>query len=851
MRASQSPAAPTPGSARRGTRLPSAERGAPATRRLVIADAALITVPPGLLTKAARQNRAHVHNLVHYLFMAEKECSLTSATAAWEVLRALESAAAGGSGVAAGLVRWCAGKLSGRVRVVEPDRVGVLERSGVDAGEVRALARGRVPGPVLGRGVVVVAVGRASGSAPGGVLVAERELEFGAAEVEVLTVVARGVGLLRWVAGVAGREARLSGAAAGIRVAALQQLMAGDLVRAGRTVEPLVPGLVAAGAGAVAICECAPGEDRAGLALEVEDTLGGEGLVVLCPVSDRQVIVIYPAGGGRPGLAVLLESVLARVPGRPAGVSTIMPWHSTSAAYEAAVEALAQARGAARGSTAARRGAGPVVRVHDGRPPLTERLGADARIWSAMALQPLEVLPAQERAELLHMAQQTLWWGPEAGSRLVGMHRDTLTARLDDLAALVGADRSELWQQAGLYLAVRMAGLPPPVVMGGRRIRMTEILNHRGARKWAAEILTPVSALKDGAVVRQTAAAWVRAGLRPGPAMAELGVSKATLYRRLKKVAAAAHLDVTSYLGPALDLALALAISGDVEMGNLPTAARRLDGPTRGGPVTLSEDDIDTSSAHTARMYDYYLGGRTNFTADRDAAEAILHDAPYTVTSARENRAYMHRATKFAAQHGIRQFLDIGTGIPTSPNLHEVAQAVAPDARVVYLDNDPIVLAHARALLATGPRGATAYAEADLRDGATLYDLPEVRATLDLSQPIALSLHAVLHFLPGDHAYTLVRDLAAPLATGSLISITHGTADFDPDVVGAVIAHYNRVGQPTVVRTKAEIQEFADRAGRPVNLVEPGIVGVPQWRPGDADVAPPPYHVYAMLLRLT
>ncbi|MHA6757887.1 SAM-dependent methyltransferase [Streptacidiphilus sp. PAMC 29251] len=773
--------------------------------------------------------------------------------AAREVLRAVQVAAGLGAGRrgagAAGLLRWCAGELGARVQLVAADQVRGVEVAGVAGAEVEQLVRGRVPGPLVGDGAAVVVVPCFVGAGTGGALVAERRgAPFTTAEVEALETVAGGMGLLGWAAGVASREERLSGAAAGVRVAALQQLMAGDLVRAGRTVEPLVPGLLAAGAGTVAIVEGATGETRAGLAVEVEVAVADAGLVVLCPVSDRQVIVVYPAGRGM--LEALLEPVCGRAPGRAAGLSTVTPWHSTSTAYEAAVAALARARGGTRGAAPRPAGAAGQVCVHDGRPPLTERLGADARMWAALALQPLDVLPDSERDALLHLAQQTLWWGPEGGARLVGMHRDTLTDRLGELFARLGADRGALWQRAGVYLAVRMAGLPLPMMLD-RRVSLPEILDHPGARAWAAEILGPISGLRGGATILRSAAAWVTADFRPEPAMAELGVARETLYRRLRKAGAAAHLDILSYPGPRLELALALAIAGQVRISDLPTPARRLDRLTPGRPVPLDDASIDTSQPHTARMYDYFLGGRTNFAADRQAAERVLHDAPYTVTSARENRSYMHRAVRVLARTGIDQFLDVGSGIPISPNLHEIAQARNPAARVVYVDNDPIVLAHARALPASSKQGATDYAEADLRDGAALLSLPAVRGTLDLSRPVALSLHAVLHFVIGDSGYDLVRDLAAPLAPGSCLSITHGTADFDPEVVGAVIAHYNRAGQSVMVRDKVQMQAFADRIGRPAEILEPGIVGVPLWRPDPGtDVAPPPYHAYAMLIRL-
>ncbi|ABW12495.1 protein of unknown function DUF574 [Parafrankia sp. EAN1pec] len=180
-------------------------------------------------------------------------------------------------------------------------------------------------------------------------------------------------------------------------------------------------------------------------------------------------------------------------------------------------------------------------------------------------------------------------------------------------------------------------------------------------------------------------------------------------------------------------------------------------------------------------MYDYYLGGKDNFPADREAAEQVIGTFPSVRALARQNRSFMTRATRYlAGEMGIRQFLDIGTGIPTSPNLHEVAQSLVPAARVVYADNDPIVLAHARALLASSPQGRTVYLDADLRDPESILDSPQLRETLDLTQPVALSLVAILHFIKGDEPYAIVRRLLDALPAGSYLVLTHGTADLDP-----------------------------------------------------------------------
>ncbi len=197
--------------------------------------------------------------------------------------------------------------------------------------------------------------------------------------------------------------------------------------------------------------------------------------------------------------------------------------------------------------------------------------------------------------------------------------------------------------------------------------------------------------------------------------------------------------------------------------------------------------DLREDIPHSARMYDYYLGGKDNYAADREAAEQALAVFPHLRTYASQNRAFLHRAVRYlAADAGVRQFVDVGTGIPTSPNLHEIAQRVAPDARIVYVDNDPIVLVHARALLTGTPQGRTAYVDADLRRPDEMIAVPEFAATLDPARPIALSLIAILHFFPdADRPADIVARLCERLPAGSFLVVSHGTAELAPQGRGA------------------------------------------------------------------
>jgi hypothetical protein len=241
---------------------------------------------------------------------------------------------------------------------------------------------------------------------------------------------------------------------------------------------------------------------------------------------------------------------------------------------------------------------------------------------------------------------------------------------------------------------------------------------------------------------------------------------------------------------------------------------------------------LDTNTPHPARVYDYLLGGKDNFAADRAFAQQILSVHPHARTAARENRAFMRRAVTWLVRDaGIRQFLDIGTGIPTSPNLHEVAQRVVSRSRVVYVDNDPLVLAHARALLVSDPAGATAYLDADVRDPTRILSSLDVLRTLDMSQPVALSLIALLHFIPDeDGPYDIVRQLVAPLVPGSFLVMSHGT--FDPLAPEQVIQMEQlRAASPQPVRprTRAEMERFFEG----LELVVPGIVPLAEWRDDD------------------
>jgi hypothetical protein len=246
---------------------------------------------------------------------------------------------------------------------------------------------------------------------------------------------------------------------------------------------------------------------------------------------------------------------------------------------------------------------------------------------------------------------------------------------------------------------------------------------------------------------------------------------------------------------------------------------------------------LNTNQPNPARIYDYYLGGKDNFSADRAVADQILAIAPESRDSAQINRAFLRRAVRFlAAEAGIRQFLDIGTGLPTQGNVHEIAQAVAPDATVVCVDNDPIVLTHGRALVA-GEH--VVMVQADLRDPEGIVEHPEVREELDFDRPIGLLLLSILHFIADEEDPAgIVARLRDAMAPGSYLAISHATADFDPDRAVEAIKIYKGATAPLVPRSRAQIERFFEG----FELLDPGLVQLPQWRP-DAETRTPAYQV--------
>ncbi|MBV6699103.1 SAM-dependent methyltransferase [Kitasatospora aureofaciens] len=240
---------------------------------------------------------------------------------------------------------------------------------------------------------------------------------------------------------------------------------------------------------------------------------------------------------------------------------------------------------------------------------------------------------------------------------------------------------------------------------------------------------------------------------------------------------------------------------------------------------TDPQRDLQTDRPHPARIYDYWLGGKDNFPPDRVAAEHAIAAAPDIPEAARENRAFLRRAVRYCVEAGVRQFIDIGSGLPARGNVHEVAQELAPDARVVYIDNDPIVLAHGRALLADNR--STTVLTGDLRDVEELLDRAELRSLIDLSQPVAVLLLAVLHFVDDAQAAAAVRAVHSRVAPGSHLLLSHSTGEGNPQRAAEVAKTWENTASNINGRGRAEVEAFFERW----ELLTPGVDFVPLWRP--------------------
>ena len=271
-----------------------------------------------------------------------------------------------------------------------------------------------------------------------------------------------------------------------------------------------------------------------------------------------------------------------------------------------------------------------------------------------------------------------------------------------------------------------------------------------------------------------------------------------------------------------------LKVEADAEIGlYIARGANRVNPP----PVYREHATIDTSTPHPARRYNYWLGGKDNFAVDRESGDQIGRAFPTVVTAARANRAFLRRAVRYLAENGIHQFLDVGTGLPVPDNTHEIAQRVAPASRVLYVDNDPIVLTHARALLTGSPLGRTGYLEADVRTPKAILNSPELASTINLDRPVGLLLVAVLHFIrDDDQALSIVRDLLRALPSGSYLAVSHATMDFAAPEGHVLYEQMYAAGRTDArARPKSQMARFFEG----LDVVAPGIVTVNDWHADD------------------
>jgi S-adenosyl methyltransferase len=249
---------------------------------------------------------------------------------------------------------------------------------------------------------------------------------------------------------------------------------------------------------------------------------------------------------------------------------------------------------------------------------------------------------------------------------------------------------------------------------------------------------------------------------------------------------------------------------------------------TAGEPDAAAGTGIDTTVSHSARIWDYWLKGKDNYAVDREVGDRIEEMLPDIVRQAREDRLFLGRVVRYlAGEAGIRQFLDIGTGLPTADNTHQVAQRVAPESKVVYVDNDPLVLAHARALLTSTPEGTTDYIHADMHDPGNI--LAGAGRTLDFGQPVAITMLGVLwHVMDNDEAYAIVGHLMEVMPSGSYLALNHPTLEVTGEKMATAIQYWNQYGKPPGThRTPDELARFFDG----MELIEPGVVSITRWRP--------------------
>ncbi len=619
----------------------------------------------------------------------------------------------------------------------------------------------------------------------------------------------------------------------GIRVSILQYLMQGDWETAARVAEPLrgvrggtsASGVLAAEQGVIAVLRCARDEDRLDAAEACERAVSGA-LVVLCPAEYRHVILILPhTADGADALATLRPVVDAR-PGRLAGVSTPCAWSRTAAGYLAARQALAAAENSPEGILRDPGGT-PWPRCCRHRPtcgPATCSPGCDR-------------LGEEQRALAVPTARRVLSFGALRAGRLVGVDRTTANKRLATVMNALGLDQSRVTHRAVADLAFNLADLPDPgTASDGIRPRLSGLLRQPSLIRWAQSELEVFDAPEaapaggwlghgrdDGAPAesaRRLLATWLECNCRIGVAAAALGMHRNTLPVRLAAAGARLRLPLMSTGSAQYSVLWQLVAAGQIPGSDVPDPSAARQGGT--------QSSLPSGRAGIYRMYDYYLGGKDNYISDRELGERVIAVLPTIKEMSKLSRRHVLKVPGFLAEtHGIRQFLDIGSGAPSSTeqNIHEVVGGVAPQARVVYVDNDELAVMHGQTVLAAVQN--TAMVQGDLREPDRILHHPTVVAMLDFSRPVALCLHSVLHFLhEQEDPQALVTALVEALPAGSFLSLIHGTTDAGPHIEDACEV-YRQAGITMGFRTRAEVGELVEG----LELLEPGVVPVQDWAP--------------------
>lgn len=672
------------------------------------------------------------------------------------------------------------------------------------------------------------------------------------------------------------REKRLEQSAAMVRVNVLQDLMAGKVTQAAPAIASLLPGFLADeesaadGGVEVAVLQCAPDEEQIKAAAEVEAALGWQALVVPGPTWHAHIIILLPSATGQAAqLGELLRPVVARVARRALGVSQPVPWVRTARGYTCAAHALATA---VPGEYK--------IAVHDGSAvTLARELPDEAWYWAAALLDrpKLTALPETERRRLYDLTQLALTFGPTQAARLLGVdpgpeavaeteraavmpaldehwsaalarllesedqptHRNTVSRYRDMLMEAVGLHPERLADRAVMSLALQLSSLPEPVSEPLTTPKLKNLFTASGPVQWADERLARLTEEQQDYL-----ATWLDCEADTKLCATRLGLHRNTLSKELKRCGGAisrpllppldatkseAHRQDSNVLD---DVYFALAIKNSRRGCAAPDPVSEQTAPEQHSPSSMLNGPPGYGS-RAAGVYDAFLsvGGKNAYASDQNLKDLVHEAFPTATCAADENRSYVRRSTQWLAEvAGIHQFADIGCGLPmeASPNVHEIVQRIHSDTRTVYIDNDLTVLNLMEVMTKNNTQGRVHILHGDVREPETI--LARLSEILDMTEPVAVLLNAVLHFIEGDPR-DLVQRLLRELPPGSAVSITYATTAFDAVTPPKVAAIYQEAGHQVSTVTHEEFRAlFGD-----LELADPGAVGVHRWRPDDSD----------------